>query len=480
MTGTNYADIIYSQIGDKISDLDTILENAPASPLTNFLKLYQLKKNRDPAFLKSAQKTVLYFNNPHWLQFQLSNANSSPFENSTSDLRNESGHFAVVLPENQSETNEVSQDESIFSQTDTNKPSEDGEVNFNNIPVEETDNNLRVEKEAEFPSQEESHETPVDNIGGEEFEETEEAKTETFAEETLQPDELTAGTNYQEDQLSEPKQFETPQTEIESSNVSLNKNEHPSREVQTQDFEANTNINIDTEVAFEPKEPVLEEDHEKNSLQENQKAEENIAFQPEPEHDIDMENLEETSHETEQNEEVAFEPKEPVLEEDHEKNSLQENQNSEENIAFEPGPEPDIKMEQLEKSSQETEENEEVAFEPLHTVDYFASQGIRIREDMLTNDKLGKQVKSFTDWLKTMKKLHPGKLPEQNEVIEKIIQSSAEESNADAEVLTEAMAEVLIKQNKQEKAIEMYEKLSLMNPSKSAYFAAKIESIKTN
>jgi hypothetical protein len=37
----------------------------------------------------------------------------------------------------------------------------------------------------------------------------------------------------------------------------------------------------------------------------------------------------------------------------------------------------------------------------------------------------------------------------------------------------------LIKQNKQEKAIEMYEKLSLMNPSKSAYFAAKIESLKT-
>ena len=96
------------------------------------------------------------------------------------------------------------------------------------------------------------------------------------------------------------------------------------------------------------------------------------------------------------------------------------------------------------------------------------------------NDKLGQQVKSFTAWLKSMKKLHRGKLPEQNEVIERIIQSSAEESNADAEVLTEAMAEVLIKQNKREKAIGMYEKLSLLNPSKSTYFAAKIESIKTN
>ena len=124
-------------------------------------------------------------------------------------------------------------------------------------------------------------------------------------------------------------------------------------------------------------------------------------------------------------------------------------------------------------------EDDVVAFEPLHTIDYFASQGIKIKEDALTNDKLGQQVKSFTAWLKSMKKLHPGKLPEQNEVIERIIQSSAEESNADAEVLTEAMAEVLIKQNKVEKAVEMYEKLSLINPSKSTYFAAKIDILKS-
>jgi hypothetical protein len=133
----------------------------------------------------------------------------------------------------------------------------------------------------------------------------------------------------------------------------------------------------------------------------------------------------------------------------------------------------------IETTENESVEDDIVAFEPLHTIDYFASQGIKIKEDALTNDKLGQQVKSFTAWLKSMKKLHPGKLPEQNEVIERIIQSSAEESNADAEVLTEAMAEVLVKQNKVGKAIEMYEKLSLINPSKSTYFAAKIEILKT-
>ena len=130
----------------------------------------------------------------------------------------------------------------------------------------------------------------------------------------------------------------------------------------------------------------------------------------------------------------------------------------------------------LEKKNEETEM---VSFEPLHTVDYFASQGIKLSEEALSNDQLGKQVKSFTAWLKSMKKLHPGQLPEQNEVIEKLIQTSSEASNQSVNVLTEAMAEVLVKQGKSEKAIEMYQKLSLLNPSKSAYFAAKIESIKS-
>lgn len=137
---------------------------------------------------------------------------------------------------------------------------------------------------------------------------------------------------------------------------------------------------------------------------------------------------------------------------------------------------------QEEKNSSEFSEGQgaQLNFEPLHTIDYFASQGIKLSEADLDNDRLGQQVKSFTGWLKSMKKLHPGKLPEQDEVIQQIIQNAAEVSNVESDVLTEAMAEVLVKQNKREKAVEMYEKLSLMNPSKSAYFAAKIGSLKTS
>jgi DNA-binding SARP family transcriptional activator len=113
----------------------------------------------------------------------------------------------------------------------------------------------------------------------------------------------------------------------------------------------------------------------------------------------------------------------------------------------------------------------------LHTTDYFASQGIKLSEEMQPNDKLGKQLKSFTEWLKTMKKVHESKLPEGNEQLDASVNKLAEKSNKDEEVITEAMAEAYIIQGKPEKAKDVYLKLSLLNPSKNAYFAAKIDQI---
>ncbi|MBP6432081.1 MAG: hypothetical protein KA319_09960 [Ferruginibacter sp.] len=118
---------------------------------------------------------------------------------------------------------------------------------------------------------------------------------------------------------------------------------------------------------------------------------------------------------------------------------------------------------------------EQMLFEPMHMVDYFASQGIKLSEDMLKGDKLGKQLKSFTEWLKVMKKVHPDKLPQNTDVL---VQNLAEKSNKEGEIVTEAMAEVLAMQGKHNKAIEVYEKLSLINPAESAYLAAKILQLK--
>jgi hypothetical protein len=121
---------------------------------------------------------------------------------------------------------------------------------------------------------------------------------------------------------------------------------------------------------------------------------------------------------------------------------------------------------------------EEMLFEPLHATDYFASQGIKLSEAVMNDDKLGKQLKSFTSWLKTMKKVHPDKLVPVTPLVEAAVQNQADKSNIEEEVLTEAMAEAFTQQGKNIRALETYEKLSLLNPAKSAYFAAKIESLK--
>jgi len=127
------------------------------------------------------------------------------------------------------------------------------------------------------------------------------------------------------------------------------------------------------------------------------------------------------------------------------------------------------------------EKEEGLLFEPFHTIDYFASQGIKLSLDEIPPDRFGQQLKSFTDWLKVMKRL-PAKtaLSETNEEEDINIQSIAAHSNEEKEVVTETMADVLARQGKYDKAIDLYAKLSLLNPSKSAYFAARIEQLKNN
>ncbi|AXY74912.1 hypothetical protein D3H65_13345 [Paraflavitalea soli] len=126
-------------------------------------------------------------------------------------------------------------------------------------------------------------------------------------------------------------------------------------------------------------------------------------------------------------------------------------------------------------------ETEEPIFEPYHTIDYFASQGIKLRQEDF-KDKLGLQLKSFTEWLRSMKRIAPIAIdPVANpfdESLQQSIQESAGHSVEGKEVLTEAMAEVWLKQGSKQKAIAIYEKLSLLNPAKSPYFVARIDQIK--
>ena len=126
-----------------------------------------------------------------------------------------------------------------------------------------------------------------------------------------------------------------------------------------------------------------------------------------------------------------------------------------------------------------TEADLALNFELFHTVDYFASQGIQAKEEDKPVDRFSQQLKSFTQWLKTMKKIPaPGTAGETGLPEEKKIEQMAEHSIKGRDIWTEAMAEVWLKQGNHGRAVEVYQKLSLLDPSKSAYFAAKIELLK--
>jgi len=121
----------------------------------------------------------------------------------------------------------------------------------------------------------------------------------------------------------------------------------------------------------------------------------------------------------------------------------------------------------------------DLEMEPYYTIDYFASQGIKADLTQQPQDKLTQQLLKFTDWLKKMKNVNPnpqdlGTDPE----LENAIHGIANASNESREIVTETMAEVFVKQGKVDKAVQLFIKLSFLEPEKSAYFAAKIQQLK--
>ena len=127
----------------------------------------------------------------------------------------------------------------------------------------------------------------------------------------------------------------------------------------------------------------------------------------------------------------------------------------------------------------QTNNDFEFPLTPYHTVDYFASLGIKINMEG-GKDELSLKVKSFTAWLKTMKRLQPGAETVTIKDIQAILDTQNEKENQSEAVFTETMAEVYLKQGLREKAIEVYDKLSLQNPLNSHNFADKISQIKEN
>lgn len=166
-------------------------------------------------------------------------------------------------------------------------------------------------------------------------------------------------------------------------------------------------------------------------------------------------------------------------------------------------PQPEIKPEP--KPIKENKHEDDL-LKPLYSEDYFLYQGIEIPEQNIpkkvevVEEKSLMVMMSFSEWLmhfktknerdsqekedkkaiKSMwqKEKLAAALEEENEVIpENVFTMAVNSITKEDDLASESLAEVLHKQGKLDKAIDMYQKLSLLNPQKKAYFAAKIEQI---
>jgi len=159
-------------------------------------------------------------------------------------------------------------------------------------------------------------------------------------------------------------------------------------------------------------------------------------------------------------------------------------------------------------------EKEEPLIQPLYTADYFRQQGEKVSEEipeeikeykapvnMMTEAEKSLMVMmSFTEWLlhfrdtsarhqeekkeqkalKTMwqkEKLAAAIEEENDEIPENVFEMAVNSIAKEDGLASESLADIYIKQEKYDKAIEMYRKLSLRNPQKSTYFARKIEEV---
>ena len=485
-TSTNYAAIFYSNTDNDFDVLQKNVDDFPASSVARFLLLYHHKKNNDPAFQELAKQTALFLNNPGWSEYQLwqidhSSEIDSEQKNNEDELAASVKEEIIEIPSEETaplfEENREPVSEKINDkeQLPASLKKEIVEVPSSEIESDNDEKSLdEIKEEQESPPS--GNEEIIENSVSETtalLEENKEALSEKINDEEQVPTSVN-------EEISENSFAETTPAHQQDEESEVEKT------IAEEELPASVKEEI-IEIPSEESMPIIV-DNQEYSLEEIKEEEGLLPSVKEEIIEIPASEFVTTDVENQvtdlENDETSKEAEiEPSAEE--EENIQSENRDlSEEEKHHEDKSVLEIKVPEEsgnsfnENSDQHEEENELVTFEPLHTVDYFASQGIKINEEALANDHLVKQVKSFTAWLKSMKKLHPGQLPEQNEVIEKIIQASSESSNKDANVLTEAMAEVLVKQGKREKALEMYEKLSLINPSKSAYFAAKIENLK--
>lgn len=386
-----------------VNDLQKLADENPYFPVARFLLAKKLKAENNSHFLPEVQKTAVYFSNPFWLHYQLTNESEPEVQFDEKDFINDTQNVSSPALAALAENKEAF--ENTPNETVKNSNFETASVNAGKVDVQEEEM-AAITREPD-------------------------AETEQFLDEAASTEETFIPDNV-EAVLLEPQTaagLETMEVLEEMAGVSQQTDEAAEKFLNE--------VSKSAEMTAEQKLPETEIT--------------DFSF------DISKENNDITKEKENKDDETA--------------------EQDEHEIMFQ-----NIKA-MLDATSDEADadtENAVIPIDPYYTIDYFASQGIKLDLDQNPKDELGQHLKKFTHWLKHMKKLGP---EDATEVIARTetdadIQKIAESSNTAREVVTEAMAAVLEKQGKKDKAVELYNKLSFLNPDKSAYFAGKIKNLK--
>lgn len=444
-----------------LEELKAIVHQYPYFTLAQLLLTVKMKREDDPEYPQQLQKTALNFQNPQWLHFQLESLDLELNKNNVSVETKEDIAIEepiIVASDIEEEIpNETSEEEISFEKepqsiADLLKENvfvEEEKVYEQIIPFEEntiSENEIVEANTEDLETIPESlHEIPAEEI---QIEPSEESPQEESAEGNIQEAESDI-VNTEEEEIEDSTKEEIAisqksETDIQEVTESVLQEEESDKEVQEQD-----NIKVSETQTEDPIEEITANTEEET-------AEESVA-------DSDLVDLE-----TSEAKNIETENPTPI------DKTEDENEGSSRLSAL-------LEAQASAFKSNETPK-EELSFDQpalLPTKDYFASIGVTM--DNASNTDFGQKVKRFSDWLKQMKKVERADIDKQSDPNEeKIISQKAHDSNKPSSIVTETMAEVLIQQGKNIEAIETLEKLSLLKPEKSAYFASLITNLKNN
>ena len=122
-----------------------------------------------------------------------------------------------------------------------------------------------------------------------------------------------------------------------------------------------------------------------------------------------------------------------------------------------------------ETSSKATSTRSSSSIDYLHDAEPTSSEHLDVHQQQ-QNELINKFVNSDTDSIGRLRSKASDNTDETSDLSEK-------SATYDDDLVTENLAEIMQKQGKQEKAIEIYQQLKLKFPEKKAYFAEKIEKL---